>query len=468
MKRIKKSRIFIFIVLISFGIISCQAGLLKTGSPPQGLAEPPKLLDYWMNERRIANDNIFYAGAASVDISPYDYRVWIGGFGPGRISKGVRDPIYAHALVLHDGQHMLVFCWLDLIGLNLPDVNIIRRLSSDLNQQSIIIGSTHNHQSPDTIGMWGCGFLIPGSSGVLPEYQDYMRKRAAMAISDAVNNARPAKIRYGESRIPPGWTQNLWFPGDESAKDNTISAAAVDDLNGKRIATLVNLACHAESLYQWNNYVSADWPGRLYKHLENDSGGVTLFISKAGGGMVVPFVSRFDQRKYYPLSRRIQWADQFGKTLSELTIKALESAVPESNPQIRHLQKDIYIPLENHIFEALATIGIFNWKERDMKGKAIRAEVHAFTIGKGYFVTAPGELFPIIGNELSNAMPQGPRFVLTLATDELGYMMTENQWSDKTYSYERTASLGSKAGPMVLEAGKRLIESLQKGGNAIE
>ena len=59
------------------------------------------------------------AGVGAVDITP-DWRekpVWIAGFGMGRRAKDMRDPLYARALVLTDGQKKIGMVCLDIVGL---------------------------------------------------------------------------------------------------------------------------------------------------------------------------------------------------------------------------------------------------------------------------------------------------------------------------------------------------------------
>jgi hypothetical protein len=110
------------------------------------------------------------AAFAEADITPQiaeDRPVYLAGYGFNRPATGVHDPLLARCVVLADGGQRVAIVSVDLIGLQLPAV---RRIRDRLKHFSyVVVSSTHNHEGPDTIGIWGPSPLacVPGE--IYPE-----------------------------------------------------------------------------------------------------------------------------------------------------------------------------------------------------------------------------------------------------------------------------------------------------------
>lgn len=397
------------------------------------------------------------AGAATVDITPvraYGDGVYIAGFMQGRKSTGVSDPISARALFLFDGKIPVVLVSLDLVGYSYDEVLAVRATVTDTYGGNIIIASVHNHEGPDVMGYWGPGLFIPFMSGVDRKYNAALREKIAGVIREAAFGARPARLRFGSTTVPAGLCANLWGPPDQ--QDHEMSVMNVEDAQGKPIATLINYGCHAETLGEFNTRISADFPGQFYKAWESRSGGVAMFISGAGGGMITPLAVT---GKWGPLVRKIRHAEKIGRTLSEKAGEALKgtSAIGPRDVRIALKKEIVSFPMRNRTFEYAFRQGILHREQVESATMKLRAEVNAFSIGPAGFVSAPGELFPSLDFTIKSLMREKYKFVLTLANDELGYMMTKEQFHDETYAYEQSMSLGEDTGPILMDAVATLL-----------
>ena len=68
------------------------------------------------------------------------------------------------------------------IGLMYDDVNKIRRRASEIvgvNVDRIIVACTHNHEGPDTIGLWGPDELM---SGVDEDYMTFLTESTLVEL----------------------------------------------------------------------------------------------------------------------------------------------------------------------------------------------------------------------------------------------------------------------------------------------
>jgi hypothetical protein len=78
-----------------------------------------------------------------------------------------------------------------------------------------------------------------------------------------------------------------------------------------------------------------------------------------------------------------------------------------------------------------------------------------FAIGDAQFATHPGETAPEFAEQTKARMKTGPKFVLGLGLDHLGYICPERYFQDKTIKfsdYLTDMSPGPKAGAAMMAA----------------
>ena len=97
----------------------------------------------------------FTVGFAEVDLSPDVAKkpVYLAGFGQNRKATKVHDPITARAVVMADGDKKIALVSVDVVGLFHPTVERIREKLPGF--QYVLVAATHNHEGPDTLGLWG-------------------------------------------------------------------------------------------------------------------------------------------------------------------------------------------------------------------------------------------------------------------------------------------------------------------------
>jgi hypothetical protein len=149
----------------------------------------------------LVEDGVLYAGAAAVDITPDPERetVFLAGFGINRRAQGVRDPIWARALVLSRDREYIAIVAVDLVGVTgYRAGRAAARLAVDgFAAERLIVHSTHNHSGPDTIGQWG---PTRAESGLSLDYQERLEGAIEEAVRAAAAEARPATVRVGARR----------------------------------------------------------------------------------------------------------------------------------------------------------------------------------------------------------------------------------------------------------------------------
>src|SRR5579884_2027892 len=140
------------------------------------------------------------AGFAEADITPPvgdGVPVYMAGFGNNRKATGVHDPLKARVVVLAHGQRKIALVSVDLVGFFLPDVDKVRERLTDFHY--VLVSSTHNHEGPDTLGLWG---PTPLARGVDADYLPFVRLQIVKAVRDADAARKAVTAHLGSAKAP--------------------------------------------------------------------------------------------------------------------------------------------------------------------------------------------------------------------------------------------------------------------------
>src|SRR5262249_52231533 len=202
----------------------------------------------------------FRAGFARRFTTPLlDRPVYLAGCDHARRATGVHDDLYARCLAVADRRLTLALCSLDVIGFFLPDTEKARALfAAKVPGARLVVASTHDHQGPDTLGLWGPSAV---KSGVDPAYMETLRQAVADTAADAVAALAPARVAFASGRTP-----GLIADGREpTVIDETIVAARFTAEDGAPLGTLVDWSSHPEALGRNNTQITADYPYYLVR-----------------------------------------------------------------------------------------------------------------------------------------------------------------------------------------------------------
>ena len=286
-------------------------------------------------------------------------------------------------------------------------------------------------------------FLLPVESGVDPVYLTWLERVIATCALRAVQTAVPATLRLGTARLPEDLVINLRKPGCFEKELTVLQAVGPGN---RTIGTLACFPCHAESLADANHYVSADFPGFMYRTVENSTGGVCGFFQAPEGAMVTsPF------EKNASLVDRYRFTQKLGRTLGHRVLDALAHAKPMSGAGISVRRVPVRYPISTDMFRLIHKLKL-PLIERSLANNAMESEVGVARLGALTMATIPGEPSPDIGFRLRDLLKGEHRLVLALSNDEVGYLLTPEQFKDKNYEYEAGVSPGPEAGPLTIEA----------------
>jgi hypothetical protein len=437
--------------------------------------------------------DVLEAGFGVVDITPElkpDRPIWLAGKEMGRAATGVHDPLFARAVVLRNAGRKIALVSVDSIGLPYPSVVRARAELKDFNY--VLVASTHSHDSPDVIGIWG---PPPGRSGVVPEYVKFVEQQIVEAVRKADEAAVPTRAEYataedesllGDFRLPEIYDGVL----------RLLRFTRVSD--GKTLGLVVQWNSHGVEPAK-NALVSRDYMGATVDSLEKRHVCRVVFFQGAIGGLMGTPKKLIDDAKAGRIpSDSFGFIDACGMAIADLADRALNDAQTISLTPLVVSARPIMIPLDNEGYRAATAAGVLNrpvfeWKgSREARGKqiapgkadgeqAMETEVAYLHLGELHVAAIPGELYPelVYGKFQEPADPgadfrdaaletpvarilPGPKImVLGLANDEVGYIVPKRQWDvAPPFAYGRTSSQYGEKNSVGPETARMLMEAL--------
>jgi hypothetical protein len=437
-------------------------------------------------------------GFGAADITPKVERkgkpVYLAGFGTNRKATGVNDPLMARAVVLADARKRIAIVSVDLVGLFHANVENVRKALPGF--AYVLVSSTHNHEGPDTLGLWGPSRL---QSGVDPGYLALVEKRIAEAVRQADRAKKPVKARIG-SLLAPELLRDGRLPIVKH--DELIVLQFSDAKTDKNSGLVVQWNCHPETLSSKNTLVSADYVGYTVAYLRKKQRCPVVYLTGTVGGLMTSLGVPIKNEKGELLSDgTFEKTKRYGELLGQAAQKALGKSKPLTLTPFTIRSRTLFLPMDNKGFLIGKKLGVLDrkaylWKEGmdradpvktvDVdKRHATRTELAYLRLGELDVACIPGEIYPELvldkvvdppepGADFPNApiepaiykQMKGPyRMMIGLANDEIGYIIPKRQWDEKPpfcyklkkAQYGEVNSLGPDTAPILCRAFKELV-----------
>jgi len=477
--------------ILSPGISPLKAGFAAVSITPK---VPDKWIDSDNDARyRPGNGDTFIDGNGNGKFEP----VWISGFGNSRAANGIHDDLWARTIVVDDGKTRMAIVVLDVIGfMNNHVIDVRKRIPPDAGITYTMIVSTHVHEGPDLLGLWGSSSF---KSGVDMDYVEFIKSRIIESVTSAVNNMRPAILEVSEDHesanhlVTDTRNPEIYDPGLRIIK-------FTDKENGNTLGSLIAWADHPETLWGKNLVITSDFPHYLREGIEkgvynglnrvkSGTGGVAVYVNGAIGGLMttnpdLAVKDPFSDREFNEPA--FEKAKAQGEQLALIALNAMDNPVERiDSAGISLIVRTLSLPVDNKLFKLGLLLDIF---KRGTSGwMKMRSELAVFKIGSVSFATFPGEVYPEIVNGKIEApegqdfniepvevppvremMPGKYKFILGLTNDEIGYIIPKSQWDKKypfTYKYDEAPygeenSLGPETASILHRNLKEMLNDL--------
>jgi hypothetical protein len=451
---------------------------------------------------RPADQPALEAGFAEVDITPQvggaNPTVYLAGFGPNRKATGVHDPLKARAFVLWSGKQKIAVVSADLVGLF--HASVVRVRKELPGYAYVLVSSTHNHEGPDVLGLWGAS---PLQSGVDPAYLRRVEKQIVRAVRAAEGGLKKVRASVGSVRAPE-LLRDARLPVVKH--DELVALQFKDAGGGKTAGVVVQWNCHPELLGGKNTLLSADHVGYTVRRLAGRYSCPVVYLSGTVGGLMTSLGLDLKNAKGEKLADgTFAKTERYGELVADAAVRALDKAKPVRLAPFTVRARPLDLPMANKVYLLMRQLGVINrqayrWKEggggaavetTEAGGSyAVRTELAYLRLGELDVACVPGEIYPelVLGKVQTPADPgadfpdapaepglyaqlPGPyRMLVGLANDEIGYIIPKRQWDvkppfcygRKKAQYGEMNSLGPDTAPVLCRAFKELVRGKGK------
>ena len=344
-------------------------------------------------------------GYAEIDATPELGKkpVYLAGFGQNRKATKVHDPIMVRAVVLADGDQKIALVSADVVGLFITSTERVRAQLPGF--QYVLVSATHNHEGPDTLGLWGPS---PVQSGIDPDYLKKVETACVDAVKKADATKVPAVAKVGTATAPE-LINDTRLPIVKH--DELVALHFRDPKTDKPLGVVVQWNCHPEVLNDKNTEITADFIYyTVQQWKESQKCPVAFFTGTVGGLMTTIRLSVKDDAGAELKDGTFEKSERYGRAVGKLAEKALAAAVPVTLTPFTVRTREILVPIDNNIYRLGWQLGTLNrplyaWDGsptpkpftlvKDIaKPTGIKTEVGYLKLGDLEVAVIPGEIYP--------------------------------------------------------------------------
>ncbi len=381
----------------------------------------------------------FRVGFAKKDITPTkSMPMWGYGARHDAMSQGVRDPLFAKAVVIDVGEEKLALVGLDL-GRS-PRPAIMTRIRDAVKEGSgvtfVMVSGSHTHHGP-VIELQDEEGKGKGKFDDAVAYRAELERNLIAVINEAAGNVEDAQIGWGSAEVL--MNRNRQTKIEPKATDPELSVIRFDDLEGKPIALMVNYAAHPTMLPGADLRFSAEWPGQMMYAVEEGLDTNVGFLQGAAGDMSCK------------PTEETKGIELFGKAIGEEVLKIardIETRVPET-PSIQGMDEDFEfdtrLPVDNANVETLLAMAFFPEFAKaafdEMAGDKIRPHLTTILVNKELaLVGGSGEFFCNHANRLKERSRDVKTIFIGYCNGHHMYFPTIEAASEGGYGADPTVS----------------------------
>ncbi|MBQ4605048.1 MAG: hypothetical protein IJB16_10635 [Clostridia bacterium] len=401
-----------------------------------------------------------------------------------KIADEVRDDQKIRTVAISDGRGISIFAAIDTFGLANNEVKVIREKfqayadSKGWNITSINISALHQHSCVDTFGLNGdiIGALFTSSfrnllglelpSGKNPEFMENLYEVSVQSMIDAVNDMQTGKLYFGtidaseyirEKREPEVFDGNL----------NRIRF--VPDAAGEEETWIINLPIHCVGNGAAGTMVTGDYPYFMEEYINKNANANFMMILGAELAISSEYPEDLVADPYYTQKYNDEGYGRmasFGYLLADLACNISNDVEIEPILNIRF--KEVFVPVDNSIFKLAARGGLLtNAVVKNGVNYETPTEVGYLELGRDLAIALiPGELAPEIafggaiapqdswdGTDWNYTAfadaTERKLLVFGITNDQIGYLLTENDWRSYLTENEEIVSTGPNAGAII-------------------
>jgi len=362
-----------------------------------------------------------------------------------RPNSGVHDPIKVRALVLEAAGVRVLWLTVDVVGMDPSLVSELRtRLDRlGLRYAGVVVAASHTHSGPGAYARSDLfGFLAVDRES--PRVRGRLFSAMEQAARQAERRKRPAVVGTGRGDVTGLTESRVHGPLDPE-----LGVLKVMGTDNRPVAAMWNFAIHGTALGSSNFKLSGDVMGDAAARIEEQLGVPALFVNGAVGDVS-------------PRHRGWDGVASTGKALSAGVLAVWPKIAADADQRLSVTAETAALPAPG--LELRNCLG--RWIPRGTRlglrsALPASADVLAVAVGRGAWVTIPGELDTRLGQDVKTA-GRGrftQIFVAGVANGYQGYFISPEHF--RTPSYISCGSLyGERGGEILRDAAITALHEL--------
>lgn len=341
----------------------------------------------------------FKVGFAQSDITPTKpMPMWGYGARHNVLSEGVRDPLFAKAVVIDVGEEKAALVGLDLGRSPRPEQ--VDRIRAAVKEKAgvgfILLVGSHTHHGP-VLELKDEPEKGKGVYDDAVAYTKTLESKLIDVIVAAAANVEDARIGWGSANVP--MNRNRHTKIEPQVTDSELTVLRFDDADGNPVTLVVNYAAHPTMHPGEDLRFSAEYPGQMMNEVARLMGTQCVFLQGAAGDLSC---------NPPPETKGIE---AFGKALAAEVVKIaqeIETKTPEE-PSIQGVDEDFALktrldftnPLLRELFKQAFFPELAMAYMDELDGNIIRPHLTTLLINKELaIVGGSGEFFCEHANRL--------------------------------------------------------------------
>lgn len=403
--------------------------------------------------------------------------VSLAGYFNPRPNTGVLDNLHVKAVLFKKDSVVTGLVSFELLFTSLKLVNNIKAKLQAKGYDfadNLIMAAIHTHTGPD---IHHRDDSLCGGYGLNQKQFDSLEDKAVCAIEEALANLQDSSIETVKvNNNPCAFNRRFWMkdgtvqtnPGKlnpnidrpEGPLDDEISVMAIRQ-DGRLVGIISNICNHNDTV--GGNLVSADWPGRMEKAIQNKLGYDIPVLTMVGCSGNINHLDVSNGDEYYGY----QEACRIGNIYADIIVGMLDNLEPIEVDKIQVDSSDFEIPYQvisdERLAEAKATIErigdvsanedmtsegiasglgavakmfaeqLVSFREK-CSGKSRTFKLVNIKLGKDLMLlSSPGEVFTEAGLHVKENSPFRYNFITAYANGSCGYMCMPECYSRGGY-----------------------------------
>lgn len=401
-----------------------------------------------------------------------------------KLAESQMDDQKIRTVAVSDGRGVSIFASVDTFGLANNEVRVIREKFQKIADEkgwditTINISALHQHSCVDTFGLNGdiIGAVFTSSfrnlfglelpSGKNKNYMENLYEVSVQSMVDAVEDMTAGNLYFGTADM----SEYIRDKRDPKVFDGNLNRLRFVPADGSEETWIFNLPVHCVGHGAAGTDLTGDYPYYMEKYIKENAGANFTMIL----GAELAISSEYPEDLVRDPEITAEYGDRYaglvayGTLLGELACSISNDEIVAPILNIRYTE--MFVPIDNSIFKLAARGGLLtNTVIKNGLDYETVTEIGYAEFGTNLAVAIiPGELAPEIafggavtaeeswdGTEWNYSafadITDRTLLVFGVTNDQLGYMMTDNDWRSYLTENEEIVSTGPKAGAYIAE-----------------